>query len=54
MEPSNPDKWKCPICFKDARPYSLRIDIFLLSVRRQLEKEGKLYTKCVLVAADGK
>lgn len=53
LEPSEPDKWKCPICFADARPKSLRIDSFLLSVRRQLEAQDKLDTKSILVAADG-
>ncbi|KAG6359375.1 hypothetical protein INS49_012896 [Diaporthe citri] len=53
LEPSDPDKWKCPICFADARPRSLRIDSFLLSVRRQLEEQNKLDTKSILVAADG-
>ena len=53
VEPSNPDKWRCPICSKDARPCSLRIDGFLLKVRRQLEEEGKLHTKCLRVKADG-
>ncbi|KAK4236488.1 zinc finger MIZ domain-containing protein 2 [Achaetomium macrosporum] len=52
-EPSNPDKWRCPICSKDARPYSLRIDSFLLKVRAQLEQEGKLGTKSMRVKADG-
>lgn len=52
-EPSNPDKWKCPICFKDARPYSLRVDGFLLEARQQLERQGKLHAKSMLVAADG-
>ncbi|OIW23491.1 hypothetical protein CONLIGDRAFT_560216, partial [Coniochaeta ligniaria NRRL 30616] len=52
-EPSVADKWKCPICNQDARPYSLRIDAFLLSVRKQLEKENKLKAKSILVAADG-
>jgi hypothetical protein len=52
-EPSNPDKWRCPICSKDARPYSLRIDGFLLKVRAQLEGEGKLHTKSLRVKADG-
>ncbi|AEO63625.1 uncharacterized protein THITE_2109149, partial [Thermothielavioides terrestris NRRL 8126] len=52
-EPSNPDKWRCPICSKDARPYSLRIDGFLLKVRAQLEAEGKLQTKSMRVRADG-
>lgn len=52
-EPSSPDKWRCPICFSDARPYSLRIDEFLLKVRSQLKEEGKLNTKCLHVKADG-
>jgi hypothetical protein len=53
VEPSNPDKWRCPICSKDARPCSLRIDGFLLKVRRQLEEEGRLHTKCLRVKAEG-
>lgn len=53
LEPSEPDKWKCPICFGDARPESLRIDSFLEGVRKQLEEQDKLHTKSVLVAADG-
>jgi hypothetical protein len=52
-EPSNPDKWRCPICFKDARPYSLRIDSFLLEVRKRLAKEDKLQTKSMRVKQDG-
>lgn len=52
-EPSVPDKWACPICGKDARPYNLRIDGFLLMVRRQLEAQGRLNTKSVHVKADG-
>lgn len=52
-EPSEPDKWKCPICFGDARPGSLRVDTFLEDVRKQLRIENKLDTKSILVAADG-
>jgi hypothetical protein len=52
-EPSVADKWKCPICNMDARPYSLRVDSFLLNVRKRLEEEGKLKAKSILVAADG-
>jgi hypothetical protein len=52
-EPSLADKWKCPICDRDARPYSLRIDSFLLNVRSQLEEENKMRTKSILVAPDG-
>lgn len=52
-EPSEPDKWKCPICFGDARPGSLRIDSFLEGVRKRLAELDKLGTKSILVAADG-
>ncbi|KAK4119904.1 hypothetical protein N657DRAFT_626023 [Parathielavia appendiculata] len=53
-ELSSPEKWRCPICSKDARPYSLRIDGFLLKVRQQLEKEGKVQAKCTIrVGVDG-
>ncbi|KAK4188058.1 zinc finger MIZ domain-containing protein 2 [Podospora australis] len=54
-EPSNPDKWRCPVCLGDARPYSLRIDEFLLNVREELARrgQGKIDTKCMHVKADG-
>ncbi|RYP78832.1 hypothetical protein DL771_000217 [Monosporascus sp. 5C6A] len=52
-EPSFVDKWKCPLCDGDARPYSLRIDGFLSEVRARLEQENKLHTKSILVSADG-
>ncbi|RYP65095.1 hypothetical protein DL770_009075 [Monosporascus sp. CRB-9-2] len=52
-EPSFVDKWKCPLCDGDARPYSLRIDGFLSEVRARLEQENKLRTKSILVSADG-
>ena len=52
-EPSSPDKWKCPICSKDARPCSLRIDAFLLGVRAKLAEQGQLQAKRLNVAADG-
>lgn len=52
-EPSFVDKWRCPLCDGDARPYSLRVDEYLVDVRAQLEREGKLGTKCILVSADG-
>ncbi|KAI1142530.1 hypothetical protein F5Y05DRAFT_409680 [Hypoxylon sp. FL0543] len=53
IEPSFVDKWRCPLCDGDARPYSLRLDGFLVDVRSQLEKENKLRTKSILVSADG-
>ncbi|KAK4179916.1 hypothetical protein QBC36DRAFT_178948 [Triangularia setosa] len=52
-EPSNPDKWRCPICLQDARPNSLRIDGFLHSIREQLAQQGKLQTKSIHVKMDG-
>lgn len=53
LEPTEPDKWKCPICFADARPGSLRIDSFLEDVRKQLEERNQLDIKTILVAGDG-
>lgn len=52
-QPCMVDVWKCPLCGKDARPYSLRVDEFLLSVRTSLAEQGKLDCKAILVAADG-
>lgn len=52
-EPSFVDKWRCPLCNGDARPYSLRIDEFLLEVRNRLEKNNQLRTKSIMVLADG-
>ncbi|EFQ28345.1 MIZ/SP-RING zinc finger [Colletotrichum graminicola M1.001] len=52
-EPSLVDKWKCPLCDGDARPYSLRKDNFMAEVRSVLEEEGKLHTKTIYVGADG-
>lgn len=52
-EPSMVDKWKCPLCDRDARPHSLRMDSFMADVRAKLEKDGKLHTKTIYAAADG-
>lgn len=52
-EPSFVDKWKCPLCSADARPYSLLVDGFLVEVRASLAAEGRLKTKSILVSADG-
>lgn len=47
------DHWKCPICNGDARPQSLRIDGFLVEVRRKIESEGNLRnTKTMVVFPD--
>jgi hypothetical protein len=47
------EDWKCPICGSDARPRSLVIDEFLISVRSELEDRRQLDTKSILVKADG-
>ncbi|KAI1130087.1 hypothetical protein F5Y10DRAFT_236622 [Nemania abortiva] len=52
-EPSFVDKWKCPFCDGDARPYSLRIDEFLAEIRTRLEQNNQLRTKSITVFADG-
>lgn len=36
------DNWKCPICSADASPRNLLIDGFLVEVRNELVKTGKL------------
>ena len=52
-QPSMIDVWKCPLCGKDARPYSLQVDNFLASVRAELAKQDNLDTKAILISADG-
>ncbi|KAI0849261.1 hypothetical protein F5Y00DRAFT_69965 [Daldinia vernicosa] len=52
-EPSFVDKWRCPLCLADARPYNLIIDEFLVEVRSQLEHQNLLRTKSILVSPDG-
>ncbi|KAF7883489.1 uncharacterized protein EAF02_005409 [Botrytis sinoallii] len=52
-QPCMVDVWKCPLCSEDARPYSLRYDEFLASVRDKLQEQDKLDVKTILVAANG-
>ncbi|KAI0453447.1 hypothetical protein F5B21DRAFT_283151 [Xylaria acuta] len=52
-EPSFVDRWRCPLCDGDARPYSLRIDDFLVKVRASLEQNNQLRTKSITVLANG-
>lgn len=47
------DVWKCPLCSKDARPSSLRIDFFLLAVKEKLEATEKLDVKAIIIDAEG-
>jgi hypothetical protein len=53
-QPCMIDTWKCPLCSKDARPYSLQIDDFLASVRASLEDQGLLDVKAIWIGPDGK
>ena len=52
---SSADHWKCPICNKDARPQSLVLDSFLLSVSKQLPvgSDGGEEVRAIRVTADG-
>lgn len=52
-QPCMIDAWKCPLCGKDARPYSLQIDDFLVSVRQTLEAQGNLDVKAIWIGGDG-
>ncbi|KUJ18034.1 uncharacterized protein LY89DRAFT_732729 [Mollisia scopiformis] len=53
-QPCMVDVWKCPLCGKDARPYSLQIDDFLVSVRATLQEQGELEdVKAILMDATG-
>lgn len=52
-EPCMIDVWKCPLCAKDARPYSLQIDDYLAWVRGKLEADGKLDCKSITVNSAG-
>jgi len=53
QQPCMPDVWKCPLCGKDARPYSLVVDEFMVSVRAELAKGDDLDVKAILISADG-
>lgn len=50
---SDPDKWRCPICKKDARPSELVVNEFLLEVRGKLREDNMLETRAILITADG-
>lgn len=53
QQPSMVDVWKCPLCGKDARPYNLQVDEFLVSVRARLAEQDLLDTKSIVISADG-
>jgi len=47
------DCWRCPICRGDARPSMLVRDEWLMGVRAELERRGRLDTRTIIVQADG-
>ena len=48
------DNWKCPICSSDASPQNLIIDAFLVEVREEISKSGRLDTaRALRFRADG-
>ncbi|GAD93391.1 MIZ zinc finger domain protein [Paecilomyces variotii No. 5] len=48
------ENWKCPICREDCRPQNLVIDEFLVEVRAELQRSGKLKeARAIHVKADG-
>ncbi len=53
QQPCMIDVWKCPLCGEDARPYSLQIDEFMVSVRSRLAEDHKLECKAIWISADG-
>ena len=52
-EPCGPDSFRCPICGADARPQSLVIDGFFVSVREQLDWRGRLDAKAITLHQSG-
>ena len=51
--PTVVDCWRCPLCKGDVRPQTLVIDGWLVEVRKELEKRGRLDTRAIVVEADG-
>lgn len=52
-KPCEPEKFRCPICGSDARPPSLVIDGFLMQVREELEKKGRLDANAIILHSLG-
>jgi hypothetical protein len=52
-QPCMVDVWKCPLCGRDARPYSLQYIEYFSQVRSELAKQDNLDCKAILIAADG-
>ncbi|KAK4504190.1 hypothetical protein PRZ48_005106 [Zasmidium cellare] len=51
--PTVVDCWRCPLCRGDVRPQTLVVDEFLVQIREELEKQGLLNTREIVVNADG-
>lgn len=52
-EPCGPDQFRCPICGADARPKSLQIDGFFMTLRVELELVQRLDVKLVVLDEHG-
>ncbi|OQU95155.1 hypothetical protein CLAIMM_01400 [Cladophialophora immunda] len=51
---TDPNRWNCPICGRNARPNQLVIDEFLLDVRKNLSENNRLLcAKEILIKEDG-
>jgi len=56
-QPCMIDVWKCPLCGRDARPYVLQVDDFLVSVRANLAEEKNfkgLGVKAIKITPEGR
>lgn len=51
--PCGPDQFRCPICNADARPQNLVLDGFLLDVREELDRRGRLDVKAIVLDDEG-
>lgn len=52
-EPCDADSWKCPICLADARPDMLQADGWLMTVRDELRRRGRLDAVRIEVSESG-
>lgn len=52
-QPCSPDEFRCPICKGDVRPQSLVIDGFFASIRVELDKQGRLDAKTIILQENG-
>lgn len=50
---SAPEQFKCPICGSDARPQTLMIDMFFVTIREELKLRGRLDVKTIIMDGQG-